>query len=112
MTRLNSSVDHLTCSLCEKDEILTRNHLFARCGWILDIKVRSLYMVRHVLTIEGSNTKSTMVPKKKMEEVPKGNRHSNLWYYDLSHLASKEHEDFQEHICKYEFCYSTDPKGD
>lgn len=80
----------------------------------LDIgnKSRSLYMVRLVLATEGSNTKSTMVPKKKMEEVPKRSVCSNLWCYDSSHLTSKEHEDFQKHTCNYEFCYSTDPKGE
>lgn len=78
----------------------------------IENKGRSLYMVKPVLATERSSTKSTMIPKKKMEEVQKGNSCSNSWCSDLSQLASKEHEDFQEHTCKYEFYYCIDPKVD
>ncbi|KAH0663151.1 hypothetical protein KY284_028082 [Solanum tuberosum] len=32
-------VDDLTCCLCEEDEIQTQTHLFARCGWISEIRI-------------------------------------------------------------------------
>lgn len=80
----------------------------------LDIrnKGHSLYIVRLVLATEKSNTKSTVVLKKKIEDVPKESSCGNLWCYDLSYLVTKEHEDIQEHTCTYELDYSTDPKGD
>ncbi|KAL3335812.1 hypothetical protein AABB24_031839 [Solanum stoloniferum] len=39
MNRLNIPVDDLTCCLCEEDEIEIQAHLFARCGWISEIKI-------------------------------------------------------------------------
>lgn len=112
MTRLNSSVNNLTCCLCEENEIETQNHLFATYGWILKIMVALPTRSSLYLQQRGLIQKSTMVLKKKMEEIPKGSSCGNSWYYDLSHMVSKEHEDFQEHTYKYEFCYSTDSKGD
>ncbi|KAK4721246.1 hypothetical protein R3W88_011479 [Solanum pinnatisectum] len=39
VNRLNISVDDLTCCLCEEDEIETQTHLFAKRGWISEIRI-------------------------------------------------------------------------
>ncbi|XP_049360745.1 uncharacterized protein LOC125825449 [Solanum verrucosum] len=108
MMRLNIHVEDTKCCLCLAGVVETPQHLFSECEWITAVR-HGLANWLEVQMIQKDVPQSLKwIKRRKWKQIQKGSCGGNMGGNDLSHMESKELEDFLKHRCEYKLCDCTD----